>query len=92
MQSSDESTDIWSFGITCWEIYSNGKQPYSNLSNFNFTRYIVPLFKNTNINVLEKLLKKNESSEVEIPENISRIMTKCLNLNPAQKYTFNNKR
>lgn len=27
----DESTDVWSFGITIWEIMSGGKTPFSNI-------------------------------------------------------------
>ncbi|GIL63020.1 hypothetical protein Vafri_17176 [Volvox africanus] len=28
-----EAGDVWSFGVTCWEVFANGAEPYASLSN-----------------------------------------------------------
>jgi len=35
-----QKTDVWSFGILIWEIFSFGQQPYSGLSNQDMEKYL----------------------------------------------------
>ena len=30
----------WSYGITCWEVYSLGRTPYPNISNHEILKFI----------------------------------------------------
>jgi AXL receptor tyrosine kinase len=36
----NEKTDVWSFGVTCWEVFSLGKTPYPSVANANVLEYI----------------------------------------------------
>ncbi|CAL8118447.1 unnamed protein product [Orchesella dallaii] len=68
-------SDVWSYGITLWEMYSLGDIPYPGLSwDINF------------VTELENGLRMQSPSRA--PSNIYGIMTSSWNLDPARRPTF----
>ncbi|XP_064397110.1 tyrosine-protein kinase receptor UFO-like [Halichondria panicea] len=37
---SNEKTDVWSFGVTCWEVFSLGRCPYPGIQNQDILKHI----------------------------------------------------
>eukprot|EP01117_Protostelium_nocturnum_P008397 TRINITY_DN29_c0_g1_i1.p1 TRINITY_DN29_c0_g1~~TRINITY_DN29_c0_g1_i1.p1 ORF type:complete len:687 (-),score=240.71 TRINITY_DN29_c0_g1_i1:43-2103(-) len=68
-------SDVWSFGIVMWEIFSGGvKIPYFGLSNIETVQYVIE----------GKRLEK----PADCPEEIYALMLKCWNENPNERPTF----
>lgn len=69
------ASDVWSFGITLWEMYSRGQVPYGEET---------PGFKATEmINNGERLSKPNDC-----PLDVYQIMLGCWNFHPQNRPTF----
>ena len=68
------ASDVWSYGIVLWEIYSMANQPYGGISNFQ----------------VKLLVERGERLEApnNCPENISVIMKACWNEEPAMRPNF----
>ena len=70
-------SDVWSFGVVVWEVFSFAMQPYWGLSNGDFIDMIRQ----------DQLLGKPEGC----PENIfSMIKDSCWHSEPSQRLTFAN--
>ncbi|RWS21698.1 tyrosine protein kinase-like protein [Leptotrombidium deliense] len=67
-------SDIWSFGVVLWEIFTFGKQPFYELSNHEVIDYI------TN----KKYLNKPE----KCPDDIYEIMLLCWKQNASERTPF----
>ncbi|XP_064397100.1 tyrosine-protein kinase receptor UFO-like [Halichondria panicea] len=37
---SNKKTDVWSFGVTCWEVFSLGRGPYPGIRNQDILKHI----------------------------------------------------
>ena len=67
-------SDVWSFGVVLWELFSLGQMPYPGMS----------------LNQLVQGLKNGyRMDKPEYATNkISQIMTECWNVDPSQRPTF----
>ena len=70
----DEKSDVWSFGVTCWELVSYGSIPYEN----------------TNIHNLVYLLENGHRLERpdECPQDLYDLMLKCWSQNREKRGVF----
>ncbi|VDK29907.1 unnamed protein product [Gongylonema pulchrum] len=69
-------TDVWSFGITMWEIYSGGQEPYGMVQDNREVRR----------GVIEQRLKV--SIPQDMPAMMQPLMLNCLAYNPDSRPTF----
>lgn len=67
-------SDVWSFGILLWEIFSFGRNPYPRISSND---------------VLQKVLSGYRMSKPEqCPTNVYDVMLACWNLSPDRRPSF----
>lgn len=71
---SDKS-DVWSFGVVMWEIFTNGKRPYEERSDDE----VLKCQRNNDL----KLTKPDHCT----PE-IFEVMNKCWDMDPAERPSF----
>ncbi|VDK88971.1 unnamed protein product [Onchocerca ochengi] len=69
-------TDVWSFGITIWEIYSGGQEPYAEIQDNKELRR----------GVIDQRLKI--CSPFGMPPMMQQIMFSCLAYDPENRPTF----
>jgi len=69
-----QASDVWSYGVTCWEIMMDGKKPYSSYTNETV------LLKVTGGEIL--------SQESCIPNGIYEILKKCWNKDHRNRPDF----
>ncbi|OZC05589.1 protein tyrosine kinase, partial [Onchocerca flexuosa] len=68
-------TDIWSYGVLVWEIYSEGSEPYPGLSN---------------IQTRAKIVVQNYRMEMpkETPSGVAKLVQQCWAKNPDERPDF----
>uniref|UniRef100_A0A914Y4G0 Protein kinase domain-containing protein n=1 Tax=Panagrolaimus superbus TaxID=310955 RepID=A0A914Y4G0_9BILA len=69
-----EKSDVWAFGILCYEMFSCGKEPYFTFSTDEMLEFLQS--------------GKRLMVPKDTPEPISLIMADCWNENPADRPTF----
>lgn len=67
-------SDIWSFGIVLWEIFSSGSIPYPGLSNEEVAR-----------KVIDGQVMETPSM---CPSKVAELMKHCWSYNPDERPTF----
>ncbi|KAL1395784.1 hypothetical protein pipiens_010990 [Culex pipiens pipiens] len=71
----DSWTDVWSFGVLLWEIMTLGRQPYLNVTSWE---YLLQYLKQGNR--LEK--------PAQCPDGVYAVMRGCWQLTPTQRPLF----
>jgi serine/threonine protein kinase len=70
-------SDVWSFGILLYEIFTFGKIPYTNMSK---------------VQVMEAVIHRNyrmpKPSDFYVPQPIYEIMLKCWSQEPSERPAF----
>ena len=70
-----EASDVWAYGITIWEIYTLGEQPYFE---FNINEVRVQILRCVTPKVPELC-----------PPMIKELMANCWNFDPRERWSFN---
>ncbi|XP_056419568.1 proto-oncogene tyrosine-protein kinase ROS [Hyla sarda] len=67
-------SDVWSFGVLLWEVFSFGQQPYQGYSNMEVLHYV-------------RSGQRMDSPD-NCPDDMCDMMLKCWAQNPAQRPNF----
>jgi len=71
-------SDVWSFGVCCYEIFTFGQDPFSNLKGLDSVKAVVISGK------IEEFLSKSST----IPDTIYDLMSQCWNQDPNRRPSF----
>ncbi|CAI8006720.1 Tyrosine-protein kinase transforming protein SEA [Geodia barretti] len=71
-----EKTDVWSFGVTCWEVFSLGKNPYPGVDPFSLIRY------------LERGERLDKPLNAACSQEIYNVMRECWEWKPWKRPSF----
>jgi len=67
-------SDVWSYGVLLWEIFTWGERPYASMSNMEASKWV---------NAGNRL-----EQPAQCPPEIYEMMTKCWDIEPSQRPSF----
>lgn len=73
-QEWSHASDVWAFGVTMWEVFSNGAEPYAALSNDDVVRAV--------------LGGARPERPPRCPSAVFALMQECWAYDPAARPTF----
>lgn len=74
--NSDMKSDVWSFGVIIWEIYTLGSEPYKEVANKDLLQFL--------------LRGRRLDTPRDMPNRIAKLMQSCWDLNPGKRPSFAN--
>ncbi|CAI8024313.1 Tyrosine-protein kinase transforming protein ros [Geodia barretti] len=72
----DENTDVWSFGVTCWEVFTCGGVPYAGVP---VTTLLSELFSGHRL---------DRPSNITCSDDVWALMTSCWSASPQERPMF----
>ena len=67
-------SDVWSYGVTLWELFSDGRAPYPGMSNMDTVRKVAEGYR--------------MNKPAACPEEVWTLIKDCWNLKPGDRPDF----
>ena len=79
-------SDVWSFGVTCWEIFALGATPFSDIGSLIYHTHSTELHAETSAALVEELVDGKRLPVPDgCPEPISALMRTCWEFSPSRR-------
>lgn len=80
-----EKSDVWSYGVLCWEVYSCGETPYENFTTTDARRYITH---HLPLPMLPFHIQTETGTSLILPYEVQKLLYACWSLNVDQRPSF----